>query len=291
MSYYINLQKAIDYIEDNLEGKVELDEIAKVAGYSIPHFYRVFGAIIGCSVKEYVRKRKLSQAVFDVVTTKRSITDIAFEYGFESHEVFTRTFKLAYGAPPSSFRKTNVEPNLFERINLLSIKNESGMVILKPEIICKDEKMLLGISRKINQSENIKYGLLAKVQSEFMKIADSIENRIDKDIYYAVYDYDPIDIIKEDDKINYTYYYCVEVSKCESIPEGMVKKLIPQGKYAVFTLDLKNDTLNGEILNQPVYDYIDGIWLPNSGFELAETSDYEIINEKESLVNYYISIK
>jgi AraC family transcriptional regulator len=291
LSYYINLQKAIDYIEDNLEGKVELEEIAKVAGYSIPHFYRVFGAIVGCSVKEYVRRRKLSKAVFDVVTTKRSITDIAFEYGFESHEVFTRAFKLAYGAPPSSFRKTKVEPNLFERINLLSIKNESGMVILKPEIICKDEKMLLGISRKINQSENIKHGLLAKVKSEFMKIADIIENRVDKEIYYAVYDYNPIDITKEDDEINYTYYYCVEVSKCESIPDGMVKKVIPQGKYAVFTFDLKNNTLNGEILNQPVYDYIDGIWLPNSGFELAETSDYEIINEKENLINYYISIK
>lgn len=291
MSYYINLQKAIDYIEDNLKYNVELEQIAQVAGYSIPHFYRVFGAIVGCSVKEYVRRRKLSKAVFDVVTTKRSITEIAFEYGFESHEVFTRSFKLAYGAPPSSFRKAHVEPYLFERVNLLSIKNERRMIVLKPEIICKEEKLLLGIARKINQSENIKHGLLTRVKGEFMKMVNVIENRASVDVYYAVYDYDPVDISKEDDEINYTYYFCVEVTKFDNIPEGMVKKVIPQAKYAVFTYDAKNNTLNGDKISQPIYDYIDGIWLPNSGFELSETSDYEVISERENRIDYYISIK
>lgn len=59
-------------------------------------------------MKEYVRRRKLSKAAFDVVDIKHSITELAFEHGFESHEAFTRTFKLAYGAPPSSFRKAHI---------------------------------------------------------------------------------------------------------------------------------------------------------------------------------------
>ena len=62
--------------------------------------------------------------MYDVVSSKRSITEIAFEYGFGSHEAFTRSFKLAYGAPPKSFRKAQVEPILFEKVNLLSINNE-----------------------------------------------------------------------------------------------------------------------------------------------------------------------
>lgn len=98
MSYYINLQKSINYIESNLKNNIELEQISKVTGYSLPHFYRVFSAIVGCPVKEYVRKRRLSNAMFDIVTSKKSITEIAFEYGFESHEAFTRSFKLAYGA-------------------------------------------------------------------------------------------------------------------------------------------------------------------------------------------------
>jgi AraC family transcriptional regulator len=291
LSYYINIQKAIDYIENNLDSNIELEQVAKIAGYSISHFYRVFGAIVGCSVKEYVRRRKLSNAVFSVVTTKRSITEIAFENGFESHEVFTRTFKLAYGAPPSSFRKGHAEPSLFERVNLLSINKEGRVIILNPEIICKDEKLLLGIARRINQSENIKYKLLSKVQREFMEKVSTIENRINGELYYAVYDYNTEDISKEDDEINYTYFYCVEVSEYKEILDGMVKKVIPQGKYAVFNYDTKENTLNGEKLIQPVYDYIDGIWLPNSGIELAETSDYEIFHEKENRIDYYISIK
>ena len=49
--------------------------------------------------------------------------------------------------------------------------------------------------------------------------------------------------------------------------------------------------MNGEKPDKPVYDHIDGVWLPNSGFELAETPDYEIINGKENRVGYYISIE
>ncbi|MGH4124432.1 MAG: AraC family transcriptional regulator [Clostridium sp.] len=291
MSYYINLQKSINYIESNLKSNLELEQIAKVAGYSIPHFYRVFSAIVGCPVKEYVRKRKLSNAMFDVVTTKRRITEIAFEYGFESHEAFTRSFKLAYGAPPSSFRKAQVEPNLYEKINLLLNNNEDGVIILKPQIICKDERLLLGIARKINQSENIKFDLLLKVKNEFMEMVNNIENRVNAELFYAAYDYNPEDISKEDDEINYNYFYCAEVSEYKNIPVGMVKKVLPQGKYAVFNYDTKNNTLNGESLSQSIYDYIDGIWLPNSGFELAETPDYEVFNENENFIDYYISIK
>lgn len=292
MDYYVNLQKAIDYIEDNLRANVELERIAGVAGYSVPHFYRVFGAVVGCSVREYVRKRKLSDAMVAVVTSRRTITEIAFEYGFESHEAFTRSFRLAYGAPPSSFRKVRpAEPNLFARVNLLSRNNAEGVMMLKPEIVCKDGKQLLGIARKINQSENLQFGLLAKVKAEFGEMEAMIANRVNAGSYYAVYDYNPEDINKEDEAINYTYFYCVEVAEDDNVPAGMVKKVIPQAKYAVFHFDAVHNTLNGERLTQGVYDYIDGVWLPDSGFELAETPDYEVIDENENRVDYYISVK
>lgn len=291
MSYYVNLQKAIDYIEDNLKSKMSLGQISKVAGYSIPHFYRVFCAIVGCPVKEYVRKRKLSNAMFDVVTSKRCIIDIAFENGFESHEVFTRSFKLAYGMPPSRFRKFQVEPILYEKVNLLSINSGGGETILNPEIICKEERLLLGIARKINQGDNIKFGLLLKVRNEFMEMVGTNENKANAELNYAVYDYNAEDIGKEDDEINYTYFYGIEAIESGNVPTGMVKKVLPQGKYAVFSYDTINNTLNGERLSQGVYDYIDGIWLPNSCVELAETPDYEIFHKNENRIDFYISIK
>lgn len=71
----------------------------------------------------------------------------------------------------------------------------------------------------------------------------------------------------------------------------MVKKVLPKGKYAVFNYSMKDNILHNVKLKKSVYDYIDGIWLSNSGFEFAETSDYEIINETNWSIDYYISIK
>lgn len=291
MSYYINLQKSIDYIENNLNDTLYLEQIAKAAGYSVPHFYRVFGAVVGCSVKEYIKQRRLSNAMYEVITTKRRITDIAFEHGYESHEVFTRSFKLAFGAPPRSFRKNNSEIILFERTNLLSKLNESRIIIMQPKIICKEERLLVGIAKKMNQSDNLKNALIEKVKCEFRTKAKTIDNRINKELYYAAYDYVPADISKTDKEINYIYYYCAEVEDYDKIPKGMVKKTLPQAKYAVFHYDTAENTLNGEKLSQSVYDYIDGIWLPDSGFELANTSDFEVMDEEETWVDYYISVK
>ena len=291
MSYYINLQKAIDYIEEHVYEKPGIDQIARVAGYSIPHFYRVFGAIVGCSVSEYLRRRKLSRAAYDVAATKRSITEIAFEHGFESHEVFTRTFKSLYGVPPSVFREERIEPDLFEKPNLLAIEKERRMITMKPKIVCKEEKHLLGIARRMNQSENVKNNLIGKAQEEYRGMIGVIKNRVGADVFYAVYDYNPEDIQKDDDEINYTYWFCVEVDSCDEIPDGMAVKTVPQGKYAVFVFDVEEGTLNGEKLDCDVYDFIDGVWLPNSGFELSDEPDFEVILEKDQRVEYYISIR
>lgn len=290
LSYYTNLQKAVDYVEQNLDGDIELTQAAKIAGYSIPHFYRVFYAIIGYSVMEYARRRRLSNAKYDLINTNQSITNIAFKNGFKSHEVFTRTFKSAYGVSPKDFRKISVELSLYEKINLLSRAREKNQVLLKPEIIRKEELQLLGIVNHINRAESIKYGLKLKTQAKFLSMADSIENRINSDIFYAVYDYVAENVFKEDEDINFNYYSCAEVSGYTTFPDGMVKKIIPASKYAVFNYNISNGTLNGENIDMPVYRYIDGVWLPSSGFEMSDNPDFEIVNKNENQVLYHISL-
>lgn len=165
------------------------------------------------------------------------------------------------------------------------------MVLLKPAIIYKDEKVLVGIVRKINQKENRDGHLLLKVRNEFKLKLESIEASMPPTSYYVVYDYFPEDLSKAYEEINYTYFCCLDASVFTDLPVGMVKKVLPRGKYAVFMYDTDNNTLNGVKLHQSVYDYIDGIWLPYSGFELTDTPDYEVIYENEAHIDYYISIK
>jgi DNA gyrase inhibitor GyrI len=70
----------------------------------------------------------------------------------------------------------------------------------------------------------------------------------------------------------------------------MVKKVIPASRYAVFNYNISNGTLNNTKIEMPVYRYIDGVWLPNSGIEMSDNPDFEIVNKNENQVLYHISL-
>lgn len=118
MNYYERIQKSIDYIESNLEDDIEIEKVAQEAFMSCSNYYRMFFALTGYAVKEYIRHRRISSAVKDIRETDISILDIALNYGFESNEAFTRAFKRVTGYPPSAFRKNNLNYS-FERVNIL----------------------------------------------------------------------------------------------------------------------------------------------------------------------------
>lgn len=288
MGYYENLQNAVDYMEANLKCDITLDAIAARSGYSVPHFHRAFTAVAGLSAAGYLRRRRLSQAMVEVMTARDDILTIALDYGFESHEAFTRAFRAAWGAPPSVFRKRGAQPKLFEKINIVDMKKE-GNPTMTPCIILKEPKTLVGIARRMTQGDNLRQGLIGQVQKEFRELAGSIAGRATPHLYFAAYDYLPEDLSKDDDDIAYTYWFCVE-SAAEP-PAGMAWKDIPRAKYAEFVFDPKAGTLNGEAIGMSPYDYIDGVWLPGSGLELAESPDYEVHDSNTGLVEINISIK
>lgn len=288
MGTYDNLQKAIEFMEANLKGDITLEQIASRAGYSVAQFHRVFTVVAGCSAAGYLRRRRLSQAMVDLMTARDDILTIALAYGFESHEAFTRAFRAAWGQPPSEFRKCGAQPCLFEKINIIRMRKE-GEPIMTPSIVLKDPKSLTGISRRMTQGDNLRQGLIAKTQKAFIEMAQGIPGRVNPHLFYAAYDYLPEDLSKDDDDIAYTYWFCVESS---GVPlDGMAKKEIPRAKYAVFVHDPKANTLNGEDIGMSPYDYIDGVWLPGSGLELAGTPDYEVHDISTGLVEINVSIK
>lgn len=118
MNYYERIQKSIDYIETNLKEDIEIEKAAQEAFMSCSNYYRMFFALTGYAVKEYIRNRRISNAVRDIKETDDSILDIALKYGFESNEALTRAFKRITGNPPSAFRKYNLNYS-FERVNIL----------------------------------------------------------------------------------------------------------------------------------------------------------------------------
>ncbi|KWX75554.1 transcriptional regulator, AraC family [Paenibacillus jilunlii] len=102
--YYEVIHKSIDFIEQHLDEELNLDRIAREAGFSKFHFHRIFQKYVGKSPAEYIRTRKLSSAARLLLYSEERILDIAVHYGFESQEAFTRAFKRLYALPPAEYR-------------------------------------------------------------------------------------------------------------------------------------------------------------------------------------------
>lgn len=99
------MHKVINYIEEHLHEPLEIERIAKHAGFSKFHLHRVFKKYVGMSIAEYIRMRRLASASAMLLYTKEKIIDIAFHNYFESQEAFTRAFKKYYHLPPGQYRK------------------------------------------------------------------------------------------------------------------------------------------------------------------------------------------
>ena len=107
MNWIAGLQRAIDFIELNLEGKVSLEDVARCSGCSSFYFQRLFSMLAGYSVGEYIRKRRLSKAAEELVSKQVKIIDVALKYGYDTPESFSRAFRAFHGCLPSQVRNAS----------------------------------------------------------------------------------------------------------------------------------------------------------------------------------------
>lgn len=156
MDWITGLQKAIDYIEDNLTEKLDYNEIAKKAYSSNFHFQRIFSILCGYTIGEYIRKRRLTLAGNELISTNTKIINIALKYGYDSHESFSRAFTKFHGINPSQVRINNTNLKSFSRLSVKLILEGGNIMDYRIEkkgafkVVSKKEHFLGGqeISKK-----------------------------------------------------------------------------------------------------------------------------------------------
>ena len=109
----IHIQRVLNYIEEHLKEELDNTMLAQIAGYSEFHFLRIFRKNIGLTPADYIRKRRISEIVCRI-SDERPISEIAFEYGFNSKENFTRAFKKEHNILPTEFKAVNCSLRLFQ---------------------------------------------------------------------------------------------------------------------------------------------------------------------------------
>ena len=123
MEWIDRMNNAVDYIELNLTDEISYEKLAQIACCSTYHFQRMFSFITGVPLSEYIRRRRLTLAAFELQTSNIKVIDVAIKYGYESPEAFSRAFKNLHGVMPISARDIGVSLKAFPKMTfLISIK-------------------------------------------------------------------------------------------------------------------------------------------------------------------------
>ncbi|MCM1990856.1 helix-turn-helix domain-containing protein [Oceanirhabdus seepicola] len=250
MDYLKTINDSITYIEENITSNLTPEDIAARAGFSKFHYHRIFSAIIKFSVATYIRKRRLSKSVQRLLDSNDKIIDMAFDYGFESSEAFSRSFKKEFGISPRLCRQNNIRVDLFEKI----IPNIEGVLDMIPKLVHKEEMYLIGVEGRHIPGD----GRLGELWQDLFLKKEDIPNIINPNFIVAYEDYSKDYIENDDGSIEFTHLCAFEVENLEKIPEGMVGKIIPRGEYANFT---HNDSA---YKCKETFDYIYSTWLPTT---------------------------
>ncbi len=245
-------------IERNLNRNLNLGELAKSCGVSRFHLAHAFGEMTGFSVMEYVRRRRLSSAACALASGAADILDVALEAGYNSHEAFSRAFKIEFGATPDQVRTAESTDGLV-LLEPLKPKELPAIKLEPPRFENVAELRFVGLS------EPCRYGATQHIPSQWQRFMSgpypAIEHKT-KSI--------PVGISMAGEVDGELNYACAaEVSRFGGIPQGLIKVTLPPAQYVVFTHNDHITTLH------TTYVVIWNDWFPASGKTPAEAPGFE----------------
>ena len=99
------IEDVMRYIREHIGEPLDRETLADIAGFSVPHFHRVFTAHVGESAISYIRRVRLERAGRKLRMGAVDITEVALAAGYDSHAAFSKAFRQQYGLSPSEFRQ------------------------------------------------------------------------------------------------------------------------------------------------------------------------------------------
>lgn len=267
MNYFDNLNKIIYKIEEKLTEKIEYKELAKIIGTSSYTMQRIFAFLTGITLTEYIRKRRLSTAAEELLTTDIRIIDLALKYQYNSPIAFTNSFKKMNGISPQMLRKTKTTVKAFPVIEFkptIEVIDE-----LEYRIMEKEKQTLYGVTTgiiSIDNNEAIR-NLYDNVRKD-RTIDFMIENSDGKELYYGA----SKDIYNGEISNKIQYYILGKKNR-----KDLIKMEIPASTYVCFKLKTKEQK---DILK--LYNTIYTRWLPSSKYtEILQYPQLEIYYEND----------
>jgi AraC family transcriptional regulator len=278
MQYIERIQNTIDFIEDNLFVDLTLRELAETAKFSDYHYHRVFHALVGITVVEYIKKRRLSEAALKLISTNQKIIEIALECGYNNHETFSRGFKKAFNLSPRGFRLNHDDSNLYKKVKLnrLTLSKYTGGIIVEPRMVIVDKFTWIGYQLKTTAIGNKSFKEIPQFIGDYFKndLGEKIPNKIKPNRR--------LNILTDFEKQrhgSFTYLMGYETDIQGKAPLNMVVRNFDRQEFAVFTTPkVPIEEFSDSIQN--TWRFIFQEWFPRSNMEHEGTYEIELYDER-----------
>ena len=261
MDYLERMNDALDYVESNLDGEIDYKIAANLTCCSVSYFQRMFSFIADITLSEYIRRRRMTLAAFELQNSNIKIIDLAIKYGYESPDSFSRAFQNLQGMVPSIARNVGVSLKAYLRITFhISIK---GDVEMNYKIEKKEAFKIVGIKRHY-QGPNDNESVVPRFWNEMYEkgILEEIAN-LSTGTPKGVHGF--IQVFGED-KVD----YMIACISDEEPPVGLFSQIIPKSTWAIFEVCGPVNTAM-----EDVWKRIFTEWLPTSNYKHAETTEIE----------------
>lgn len=270
------MNTAVAYIEEHLLEEFHMPAMTKVTGSSERDIQKVFYALTGISLSEYVRRRRLTLAGYELQKGGQSVLDIALKYGYTSPDSFSRAFRQLHGVTPSEVKKGGRLLKAYGRITfVLTIK---GVNAMNYRIVEKEAMRIIGFKKWFSTENDSQ---LTEIPKMWDNMTEKMKARICKlssnegvvglcaDMYDGGFDY---------------WIGCMSDQPCPSDLESMT---IPASTWAVFEVVGSMRPLPNAM--QDIWKRIYAEWLPNSGYEHAMLPEIEYYSAGDMMAEDYRS--
>jgi len=274
MDWLDRLNESLNYIEETLSTSFRLERAAQIACCSVFHYQRMFSYIAGIPLGEYIRRRKMTEAAFDLIHSGMKVIDAGLKYGYDSPTAFNRAFQSVHGVSPAGARAEGVSLKAYPRISFkISIRGDAEM---NYKIETKEAFRIVGAKRSY----------VMDVESNFEEIPKFWNEQAQAGLIprlCTLMDHPPYGILgvctcmegKDFD------YYIAVASSCPA-PEGLDIYEVPACTWAIFECIGAMPKAIQELQSRIVSE-----WLPGSGYEYADAPDIEVYSEGDQrLPNY-----
>ncbi|MGW2281076.1 AraC family transcriptional regulator [Streptomyces sp. NPDC001770] len=225
------LNQAMEHIEFRLDRAIEVEELARIAATSEYHLRRMFSALAGMPLSEYIRRRRLTLAGAEVLAGRETLLVIAVRYGYGSGEAFARAFRAMHGVGPGEARRTGAALNSQSRMSFrLTVEGSSSM---RYRVVARPAFTVVGFKARVplvhlgpNQAIiDFVRGIGPQALEHLGKLSDQEPHGI----VAVCDDLDP----SRAEGTELDYYQGVVTSA--DAPEGTTALAVPPGTWAVFT--------------------------------------------------------